>query len=634
MLGSEDKENGGVSSSQDAASNPPTSPRKRDRDDEKELQGHKRARVQESEAPKDDSDDDSSSDDDMGPKPVHEMPTRPKKKLKKLPYEKLYISALPKGRRYSKSLMHIDPVSFVTVTPHTDFIITTCMHHVKFWKKTTDGIEFVKDFNIGEGTPIRSVSVSQDGRSYAVVSSVVSVFDVTTFDYLYDFELPDRKPLAVCWVHSKGSSMPMLAVSCEDSPAIYVYDTRDKPQPDKPLYNASKVHRQPVALMSYNQKYDCVISADVGGMVEYWQPSEGARKPDNVWELKSATDLFAFKKAKSVPTCITISPDSDRFATFSLPDRKIRLFNFATGKLQRVYDESLTVYEGAPGRGEASFERRFAVEERLSELSSRNRVNVIFDESSNFVIYGSLSGVKVVNTVTDQQVSLYGSDEGIRVLNLALYQGQPRKQEATNIAMGATTNALLQESEARDPTLIVTALDRHRFYLFTNEEKPDKRTRDIQNERPKEFNVKKAIKEAKAATELSTKAVLHTTEGDIEIDLYPKVAPKAVENFVTHAKAGYYDGLKFHRVIKKFMIQTGDPWGNGLGGQSIWGAPFEDEFGTLKHDQAGIVSMANSGPNTNGSQFFITVEATVSLTPSPNLCLPTTKRSLRGQHGS
>src|SRR6187399_522790 len=126
----------------------------------------------------------------MGPRPAHEMPSKPKKKKRKLRYEKLYLSALPKGRRYSKSLMHIDPMSFVVVTPHTDFIITTCAYHVKFWKKTNDGIEFVKDFHIGETAPIRAVSISPDGRSFAVASGVVSVFDVTTFDYLYDFSLP------------------------------------------------------------------------------------------------------------------------------------------------------------------------------------------------------------------------------------------------------------------------------------------------------------------------------------------------------------------------------------------------------------------------------------------------------------
>lgn len=106
-------------------------------------------------------------------------------------------------------------------------------------------------------------------------------------------------------------------------------------------------------------------------------------------------------------------------------------------------------------------------------------------------------------------------------------------------------------------------------------------------------------------TKEDTVAVMHTSLGDIKIKLFKSEAPKAVENFVTHAKNGYYDGLIFHRVIKDFMIQGGDPTGTGMGGESIYGAPFEDEFTPTLHNLRGALSMANSGPATNGSQFFI-----------------------------
>jgi peptidylprolyl isomerase len=102
-------------------------------------------------------------------------------------------------------------------------------------------------------------------------------------------------------------------------------------------------------------------------------------------------------------------------------------------------------------------------------------------------------------------------------------------------------------------------------------------------------------------------AVMQTTQGNIEIELRPDIAPKAVENFITHAKNGYYNGLIFHRIIKDFMIQGGDPTGTGRGGKSIWNKPFEDEFkGGVVFDRPGILAMANAGRNTNGSQFFIT----------------------------
>lgn len=103
--------------------------------------------------------------------------------------------------------------------------------------------------------------------------------------------------------------------------------------------------------------------------------------------------------------------------------------------------------------------------------------------------------------------------------------------------------------------------------------------------------------------------VLKTTKGDITLELDANAAPKTVTNFVTLAKEGYYDNLTFHRVIPDFMIQGGDPDGNGTGGESIYGETFADEPNTLKMER-GVIAMANRGPNTNGSQFFITVVPT------------------------
>jgi peptidylprolyl isomerase len=105
--------------------------------------------------------------------------------------------------------------------------------------------------------------------------------------------------------------------------------------------------------------------------------------------------------------------------------------------------------------------------------------------------------------------------------------------------------------------------------------------------------------------------VLETNQGKIEIELMPKIAPKACENFIKLVEQGFYNGITFHRVIKGFMIQGGDPTATGMGGDSFWGAPFEDEFSTsVGFDKPGILAMANAGPNTNGSQFFITAAAT------------------------
>jgi peptidylprolyl isomerase len=105
--------------------------------------------------------------------------------------------------------------------------------------------------------------------------------------------------------------------------------------------------------------------------------------------------------------------------------------------------------------------------------------------------------------------------------------------------------------------------------------------------------------------------ILETTQGPITLELYPEIAPLAVENFTTHVKKGYYNGIAFHRIIAGFMVQGGDPTESGYGGDSIWGKPFKDEFGpNVVFDNAGILAMANSGRGTNRSQFFITLKPT------------------------
>ncbi len=109
-------------------------------------------------------------------------------------------------------------------------------------------------------------------------------------------------------------------------------------------------------------------------------------------------------------------------------------------------------------------------------------------------------------------------------------------------------------------------------------------------------------------------AEFETVMGNFEIELYHQYAPKTVKNFVGLATSGYYNGVIFHRVIDRFMIQGGDPTGTGMGGRSIYGETFEDEFTPeLRYNRPGLLAMANRGPNTNGSQFFIT------LVPTPHL---------------
>jgi len=164
----------------------------------------------------------------------------------------------------------------------------------------------------------------------------------------------------------------------------------------------------------------------------------------------------------------------------------------------------------------------------------------------------------------------------------------------------ADDSAMAQQVD--DPTIFALAYKKSRFFWFSRRE-GDQTGRDIYNE--KNQAIGKSAKEKEA--QLPNYVIIHTTMGDLQLELFQHITKKTVENFTTHARNGYYDQTRFHRVIKNFMVQGGDPEGDGTGGESIWGGEFEDEIEpSLRHDRPGVLSMANQGPNTNGSQFFIT----------------------------
>ncbi|KAL9051436.1 MAG: hypothetical protein Q9162_006005 [Coniocarpon cinnabarinum] len=575
--------------------------------------------------------DDSSSESDVGPSLPSTTPARKKRRV--LPHEHLYVAALPDGRRYSRSLMHKDQLFSTTFTPHTSFLITASVDgQVSFWKKAgrDEHVDFVKEFKAHTGE-VTGTAASWDGRQYASCGrdGTVKVWDVETFDLVSIIEDPcgeytegtdvKRKKIPSCltWVPRSGSGVPMLAVANETDGSIAIWDGRGEAR--APLFTVSGVHRKPVACMAYNSHSDCVISADTSGMLEYWTPTPSADKPSGVsFVTKSETNLFEFKKVKSVPSTIAISPTGKHFATLSFPDRKIRLFDFASGKLHRTYDESLSTLQSMRQAGTAlvslddlEFGRRLASERDIETPATQKRLNLIFDETGHFLLYGSLEGIKVLNTHTNRCVRVYGAEEAFRPLNLALYQGQPDRKDLVTVEMAASENPLLKEAEARDAMLVTTGLGKIRFYMFTNETSPSKKSRDVQNEKPRDLaqsatNAQNGG-EGAGKKQLPTQAIMHTTMGDIALRLFPNAAPLAVENFTTHAKNGYYNANLFHRVIKKFMIQTGDPLGDGTGGESIWGHEFKNEITSLKHEKY-TLSMANAGEHTNASQFFVTTE--------------------------
>jgi len=293
----------------------------------------------------------------------------------------------------------------------------------------------------------------------------------------------------------------------------------------------------------------------------------------------------------------------------------VRIFRFLTGKKTRVFDENLKILtemqQEQQQLANMEFGRRMAIERELEKSEVFKLGNPVFDESGYFILYPTMLGIKMVNVHSNRCVKILGKREHVRFVNIALYQGCPQKKSSNlTIEMQASDNPAF-ESSVSEPTLICSGYKKNRFYIFDKSEPDqDNSDRDVFNEKPSRDEIIAATQET-GPKKLSDMVVMHTTLGDIHIKLFPVETPKTCENFITHCRSGYYDGHIFHRVIKKFMNQTGDPLGDGSGGKSIWGGEFEDEFHhTLRHDRPYTLSMANAGPCTNGSQFFITVVPT------------------------
>lgn len=545
------------------------------------------------------------------------------KKRKTLAHESVYLDALPSASMYERSFMHRDTVTHVAFATTHDFFVTASIDgHLKFWKKRHRGVEFVKHFR-AHASEILGLSVSADGGMCATIGSdnTCKIFDVVNFDMLLMLKLP-YAPTACEFVFRRGDAVHALAIG-DDAGTIRVYDALSSSA--EPVKTLDKLHRSRITALRYNSARECVISAEEKGALEYWS----SRPEDDYAALTSSnhakiefrykldTDLYALAKVKTAAYALEVSADGEKFSTTG-PDRRVRVFRWKTGKLIKDIDESLEGAEDVQRSGiekyvleDIDFGRRLAIERELTKsLEKHAWPNAIFDESGNFLIYASHLGIKVVNLVTNQCPRIIGKVENTeRFTRLALFQGVPQKDKR---ARGSGKDVKVAE---KDPTIVACAFNKVRMYIFSShepEEGDDAATgRDVFNEKPRVEELLAASALPSAGAGVATSAVIHTTLGDIHVQFFPNECPRTCENFSTHARNGYYDGIVFHRVIKNFMVQTGDPLGDGTGGQSIWGGEFEDEIvRDLRHDRPFTVSMANAGPNTNGSQFFITTVAT------------------------
>ncbi|CAE8633384.1 unnamed protein product [Polarella glacialis] len=550
----------------------------------------------------------------MAPAPV---PTKQKKR-KVLKNAHVYLDNLPIGEMYEKSFMHRDVVVFSVCSYATGFLVTGSVDgHIKFWKKQFEGIEFVKHFRAHLGTLLGMV-LSQDGRLLATVGddSALKLFEVHSFDMCAMLKLK-FKPQCVEFVHKKNAPTSLVAVSEADSGKVHIL--RPESGSSEPV-RTLEVHTQSVHAMRYNPMMHAVISADKSGALELWDPDsfELPTKETHLglkFEVKSETHLYELLKNQTHAISLSINADGSMFLAVC-EDGRLRVFRFATCKMVRAYDESLEMFTAAqsdPNMAELhldrfDFGRRIAVEKEMRKSPAVMYQQACFDESGNFLVYSSMVGIKVVNIHTNKLVRVLGKVEQTeRFLGLALFQGRPMKKKVE--AGVSVIEGENEEKEKADPLCVCTAYKKSRFFLFSTREPPESTAdlgRDIFNEKPSKEDAAVAA-QTRTENPLGKQATIHTSMGDIVVKLFHQECPKTVENFTVHSKNGYYDNILFHRIIQGFMVQTGDPQGDGTGGESIWGGEFEDEFHrTLKHDRPFTLSMANAGPNTNGSQFFIT----------------------------
>jgi peptidylprolyl isomerase domain and WD repeat-containing protein 1 len=275
------------------------------------------------------------------------------------------------------------------------------------------------------------------------------------------------------------------------------------------------------------------------------------------------------------------------------------------------------------------------------------RLTIEFDPSGRFLLIPTLVGIKVIDWRRNKLLRITGQADAsqLRWISVCLCPGdakinrqmylarqaaarENKQSSSSTVAVQQRDAASSVEPPVSDSLMIALAYNQRRLYIFSHVDPvmldPKATTdvlerRDVWNEAPTSEDQLLLLgdhagggrRSGRAAgrsdSSLPTRAILHTTMGDIHLQLFSTQTPKTIENFAGHARSGYYNGVIFHRVIKGFMLQTGDPQGDGTGGESIWGGEFEDEFVPgLRHDRPLTVSMANAGPGTNGSQFFIT----------------------------
>ena len=493
------------------------------------------------------------------------------------------------GDKYIKSLMHQSTVSHALflIPPHSAYplLATASIDGViKFWQRekpvtssTTKGntdndpvvLKLLRSFQ-AHSAPLVAMRESVGGNSRYLIASdmagVVSIYDINMIELIQTQKFPFiiESPLVVA---GKEESVYLAA---RDQPIILKSDI----------------------LMSELQEIDLefknIYHIDfINGDLIIFGP-----------QIIQTLDRDGNSQTIECAECINILSISLNADYFSLLDEQRNLSIFKHSRK-------------ANGKFACKLYRKYSLktkeEPTLMDTAYASFNNILFNEDNTILYVALPEGIKMINIKDHSSKLIAGhADASLRFINISLLTC-PFLLQLDDLKY------LSDDALTPQPLLVATAFKSNRFYLFASPEFVPTDKRDVINEEliPNADSSQQEQNAVYKNWEDMKGAVLRTSKGDIEIEFYPKQAPLAVQNFITLMMRGYFNNLTFHRVIKGFMIQTGDPRGDGTGGESCWGRVFNDEISSdLKHTHSGIVSMANSGKNTNGSQFFITTVKT------------------------
>jgi peptidylprolyl isomerase domain and WD repeat-containing protein 1 len=509
-------------------------------------------------------------------------------------------------------------------------------------------LEFAKSFTAHD-TPVLNVAIDADSNDHGVSISanLLKFYDIGSFDavsIIVKDSTTSAFGRAACWFTTAGQAW--LAVSSSTDNSIRIVS----PSSEGIVWTVN-LHAAPVTAMGYC--HGNIVSTDSAGGMEVWDVQDTAggggprtNKAASVrYSSKHETDFYCLLQKKTC--CISLAVSSTHYALFCA-DFKLRVFAHDTGKLIVTFDERLQTAYGDKSTSSMldsiEYGKRAATEREIQTESSVFSTSAVeskqqqqppqhltftFDSTGQCLIFPCMLGIKILDWRNRKLLGMTGkADAGsLRFCSVILASGSANVNTQMLLARGGGVNSRNEQEEeatttkVTDTLLIALAYTQRRVYVYSHIDPvvsgdSDALTRrDVWNEAPtvsdQLYSSTGNSRQEQATEKAQTKAILRTTMGDIHIQLYHKQVPKTIENFVGHCRSGYYDNVIFHRVIAGFMLQTGDPLGDGTGGESIWGGEFEDEIVPgLRHDRPYMVSMANAGPNTNGSQFFITTVPT------------------------